>query len=326
MNKVKNFFKNCPEVLSFLLFIIGGVAVVMFTNNFFGLFSPFIIAYIITKILRPLMVKIDKKIKLPRLITTLLCLLIFVAIAGIIIWVFSLCIVDGIEYVIDLISTYTNGDDLSKYIQMLENTLAKLSETFDIQIDLNAITNEFYNVVKTVIKTLSSISIKLVISFPDMLVTFIIGSLAAFYMLYDYDKIAIFINRQLSPKTKHVLEAFNNDVLSSFFKMIFSYILISVICFIELGIGFFVLDIKDAWFIALIIAIVDVFPIVGSGGILVPWGIIALIFGNPVKGIGLMVLWGIIVIVRQIVEPKLVGSQIGLHPLITIMAMYIGLS
>jgi predicted PurR-regulated permease PerM len=107
--------------------------------------------------------------------------------------------------------------------------------------------------------------------------------------------------------------------------MVFSYVLISVICFIELGIGFFILDIRDAWFIALIIAIFDVFPIVGSGGILVPWGVIALIMGDPVRGIGLMVLWGVIVVVRQVVEPKIVGSQIGLHPLVTIVSMYIGL-
>jgi predicted PurR-regulated permease PerM len=75
----------------------------------------------------------------------------------------------------------------------------------------------------------------------------------------------------------------------------------------------------------LLIAVLDVLPVLGSGGVLVPWGIVAMLMGDPMQGIGMFVLWGVIVVVRQVVEPKIVGSQIGLHPLITIAALFLGL-
>ena len=107
--------------------------------------------------------------------------------------------------------------------------------------------------------------------------------------------------------------------------MIFSYALLSVICFVELMIGFKIFGIQDAVFIALLIAIFDVLPVVGSGGILVPWGLIQLAMGDPFVGIGLVILWIVIVVVRQVLEPKIVGSQVGLYPLVTVATLYIGL-
>jgi predicted PurR-regulated permease PerM len=107
--------------------------------------------------------------------------------------------------------------------------------------------------------------------------------------------------------------------------MLCSYIVISAVCFCELLIGFLIIGINDAVLIALIIAVFDVLPILGSGAILIPWGIISILAGAPMTGVGLIVLWGIILIVKQIIEPKIVGSQIGLHPLVTIASLYIGL-
>lgn len=324
MEKLKKLFKSCPEILTFLLFILGAIVVVYLTNNFFVVFAPFIIAYLVTRILRPLMVKIESKTKLPRLITTLICMLLFVLVAALIIWFFIFNLVDGIEYVIDLIKNNLTANNIIEWVNFAKVQLSDKADFFNIDINFDEVTNSLLDIAKGIITKLSDISLDIVVSIPGLIISFIIGSIASFYMLYDYDKLAAFINKQLSPKTKQFIDVFNHNVLWSLFKMVLSYVFISFICFIELGIGFYILGIKDAWFIAFIIAIIDVFPIVGSGGILVPWGIIALVLGNPFRGIGLMVLWGVIVVVRQIVEPKIVGSQIGLHSLITVMALYLG--
>ena len=325
MDKIKNIFKSYPEILSFLLFLLGAVVVVYLTNNFFVVFSPFIIAYLVTRLLRPLVVKIESKIKLPRLITTLICMLLLVLVAALIIWFFVFNLIDGIEYVINLISENITAKNIMEWVESIKTQLNDKADFFDMEINYNELTNSLLDIAKNVITELSDISLNIAMSIPGLVISCIIGSIASFYMLYDYDKLAAFINKQLSPKTKQFIDVFNNNVLWSLFKMIMSYVLISAICFVELGIGFYILGIKDAWFIAFIIAIIDVFPIVGSGGILVPWGIIAIVLGDPFRGIGLMVLWGVIVVVRQVVEPKIVGSQIGLHSLITVMALYLGL-
>lgn len=325
MQKIKDFFKSCPEVINLILFLLGGVLLVFLTNNFFGVFAPFIIAFVIVKILRPLMVKIEKHIKLPRIVTTLLCLIIFAIVAALVVWFVLFNVISGIEYVINIVSTNASINNISEQMLAIEEKVTGWGTVFNVEIDFNQITEYIYDFAKTLITNLSSLSLKIVLSIPSLVISAIIGCLAAFYMLYDYDKISAFIARQLSPKTKSILDVLNQDVFVSLIKMIFAYILISLVCFIELGVGFWVLEIKDAWFIAFIIAVIDVFPIVGSGGILVPWSIIAFCVGDPFRGVGLLVLWGVIVVVRQIIEPKIVGSQLGLHSLLTIMALYLGL-
>lgn len=325
MQKIKDFFKSCPEMFNLILFLLGGVLLVFLTNNFFGVFAPFIIAFVIVKILRPLMVKIEKHIKLPRIITALLCLTIFAVVAALVVWFVLFNVISGIEYVINIVSTNASINNISTQMLIIEEKVTGWGNVFNVEIDFNQITEYIYDFAKTLITKLSSLSLQIVLSIPSFVISAIIGCLAAFYMLYDYDKISAFITKQLSPKTKSILDVLNQDVFISLIKMIFAYILISLVCFVELGIGFWILEIRDAWFIAFIIAVIDVFPVVGSGGILVPWSVIAFIVGDPIRGVGLLVLWGVIVVVRQIIEPKIVGSQLGLHSLLTIMALYLGL-
>lgn len=325
MKKIQEYFKESPEVLNFLLFVIGAVCLIFFTNHLSGVFAPFLIAYVVTMITRPLMDKLTNKLRVPRLLATIICMLLIVVVGGVVIWFFVHNIVDGITYVIDLISDKFTAQNILSYVNLLEGKLDAFNKFGDFEIDIVTITNEFYNLIKGLISSLSTMSINIAMGIPSFLVAFIIGCIASFYMLYDYPRISGFLTKQFSEKTAKIVNVFNTNVLFSLMKMIFSYAILSVVCFCELAIGFFVLGIKDAWFVAFIIAIIDVFPILGSGGILVPWSILNFLTGKPIIGVGLLVLWGVIIVVRQILEPKIVGAQIGLHPLLTIMTLFIGL-
>ena len=81
----------------------------------------------------------------------------------------------------------------------------------------------------------------------------------------------------------------------------------------------------NAILIAVVIAIFDILPVLGTGGIMIPWSIIALLYGNYKIGVGVAVLYIIITIIRNIIEPKLVGQQVGLHPVVTLISMFVGL-
>ena len=325
MFKLRNFFKSNPEILTFIMFVLGALLTVYITNNYFGVFAPFIISFVVVKLLRPLMVFFEKKLKLPKTLNALLCMFIFTIFAALIIWFFISNVISGIEYVVNLVTNNVSVTTIMDTFTKLEAQLADWGDMLDLNLDLTELASSIYEVAKGLITVLSNFSIGIIAGIPSFLISFIIGCIASFYMLCDYDKMSNFIQKQLSPQTQAVLDVLNNNVFTSLLKMILSYVFISVVCFVELGIGFWILGIKDAWFIAFIIAIFDVLPIVGSGGILTPWGIAYIILGDPVRGIGLLVLWGVIVVVRQIIEPKVVGSQIGLHPLLTIMALYVGL-
>jgi sporulation integral membrane protein YtvI len=97
------------------------------------------------------------------------------------------------------------------------------------------------------------------------------------------------------------------------------------VTFIESFIGLTFLGIDYAFTLAIIIAVFDILPVLGTGGIYVPWAVINLILGNYRLGVGLLLLYGIIVVVRYMIEPKVVGQQLGIHPLLTLMSMFAGL-
>jgi predicted PurR-regulated permease PerM len=109
------------------------------------------------------------------------------------------------------------------------------------------------------------------------------------------------------------------------FVVIRSYTLIMMLTFVELSILFTVFDIQKAFLKAAVIAIFDIMPILGTGGIMIPWAVTSLVLGYTKLGLELFLIYGIVTVVRNYVEPKIVGAQLGLHPIITLVTMFIGL-
>ena len=101
-------------------------------------------------------------------------------------------------------------------------------------------------------------------------------------------------------------------------------ILLSV-TFLESYIGLTILGVKYALIFAIIIALVDILPILGTGSIYVPTAILNILWGNYKTAIFLLVLYGIIVTVRYMIEPKVVGAQLGIHPLVALASIFAGL-
>ena len=166
---------------------------------------------------------------------------------------------------------------------------------------------------------------------PSILVGVLISIIASCFMTTGYDEIVSFIKRQMSPKKRQALTAAKEIFFSSILKMLKSYAIIICITFAEMFIGLSVFKLIGIYTsdyiasVAIIVALIDIFPVLGTGTILIPWAIISLITGKIGLGIGLVVLYAVITVIRQIIEPKLVASNLGLPPVVTIMCMYIGL-
>jgi predicted PurR-regulated permease PerM len=97
------------------------------------------------------------------------------------------------------------------------------------------------------------------------------------------------------------------------------------ITFCELCLGLTLLHVPHAIIISAVIALVDIMPVLGTGTVMVPWAIMEFIMGRGYSGLGLALIYAIITVVRNILEPKIVGHHIGLHPLVTLAAIVIGL-
>lgn len=160
---------------------------------------------------------------------------------------------------------------------------------------------------------------------PEMFITVTVTVVASFFICVDYDKIIAFILAQVSPKNRNKLIKFKRIFCDSVWKLCGCYLFIFLITFSELFLGLFLLGIKWPAAVALIISLTDILPLLGTGTVLIPWSVIALINKNPPLALGLFVLYLIITVVRNIIEPKIIGNKMGLHPLITLAAMYMGL-
>ena len=112
---------------------------------------------------------------------------------------------------------------------------------------------------------------------------------------------------------------------STLFVVIRSYVLIMLLTFAELSVLFSLFDIEHAVLKAGVIALLDILPILGTGGIMIPWAVTSLVLGYTRLGLELLLIYGIVTVVRNYVEPKIVGTQLGLHPIITLVSMFIGL-
>jgi sporulation integral membrane protein YtvI len=102
-------------------------------------------------------------------------------------------------------------------------------------------------------------------------------------------------------------------------------LLLGLLTFCLSFIGLAILRVPYAFILALLLAVVDLLPLLGTGVILVPWGIICLLLGQVKLGIGLLILYGAATLIRQVLEPKLIGEGLGLHPLVSLFSMYAGL-
>lgn len=166
---------------------------------------------------------------------------------------------------------------------------------------------------------------------PSVLIALVIGVVAWIFFTKDYKRITTFIQNQLPKDKKNVLVDFKQVFFKTVVTMFKAYGIIMCITFLELSIGFGILTVlgvmKNSFFllIALVIAIFDILPVAGSGGILIPWAVFSLVYGNYNQGIGLLIIYALITVIRQYIEPKIVGTSLGVHPLVTLAGLYIGL-
>ena len=218
----------------------------------------------------------------------------------------SVSITDSLERFKELTATEAAG--------ILVKT-ASSSDKFDINSLVTPIGGGVWNFVKGI---------------PSALISGIIAIVASCFMAADYDRLVGFLKNQLSEKHRTALSRSKAILFQTLRQLFKAYGTIMLITFLEMTLGLYILKLIGVYesgyifIIAIITAIVDIFPVLGTGTIAVPWALYSLITGNYGMAIGLIIIYVVILVLRQILEPKLVANQLGLPPVLTIAAMYIG--
>ena len=290
-------------------------------------FLPFVLAFVLFKIIEPLVSLLEKKCRIPRTIGSVL---------GI---VAALSIIGGLVYLL-LGRIWREINDI---IAESDVILASITEKYYIFRDtvatrlgfagwLDGIFADFGQRFSEFAAKYTEPAIRgalgVVMSVPSMIVFAVVFILATFFMSSDKDRIREGLRKHIPQKVMDFISGLVDNVFSALGAYVKAQLILICITFFELTIGFLIIGgslANYALLLAFGISIIDAIPILGTGTVLIPWGVYALIVGDVRLGIMLIVLYLICLAVRQLTEPRLVAHQIGIHPLMILMVMYTGL-
>ena len=160
---------------------------------------------------------------------------------------------------------------------------------------------------------------------PSAALALVLTLLSSVLITLDYNQVTGFLVSHLPRPVGEALLGSKRFLLGSMLRLCRAYFLILLLTFLELAAGLWLLGVDYFMAMAALIAALDILPVLGSGAVLLPWAAIELLLGRPSLGAGLAALWGVITLVRNVAEPRIVGQQLGLHPVATVTAMYMGL-
>lgn len=159
---------------------------------------------------------------------------------------------------------------------------------------------------------------------PSFFFTLGVSVIAAVYFCLDLDRIHAALSKRFLGKWQRVLRFFKDSALRAALSVLRAQGILTLVAFFFLLFGFLLLNVKYPLLLSGLIALLDFLPVLGVGLFLVPWGIISLLAGKRALGIGLLVLFFVITVTRQILEPRVLGRGYGLHPLVTLFSLYAG--
>lgn len=290
---------------------------------------PFVIALLVSLLLKPLVRFLNEKCRIHKGIASVVTVLIFYSFLGLMTVLLSVKLFASAKtFVMQLPETYTTLIE-----PLLESVTAEI-ERFVARLDPSALSTFSALVdgvgasLKNSVLNFSGRALTLIgsyaISVPGWLLNFLIMIIATVFITMDYPILKEFLLRQLSEKQRRHAHDVRVHLGKTLGRYVRSYALILLITFCELTVGFLIIGVDGAVLIALLIALFDILPVVGSGAVLLPWAVIAAIGGNYHTAIGILILYAIITIVRNIIEPKIVGQHVGMHPIVTLLAMVAG--
>ncbi len=321
-----NYYKKVTKRIFIILLTILGIYIGFKLSIFY---IPFLIAFIISLLIEPIIRKIMKYTKFTRKVSAIITMIIvFGIIIALLIW--------GISSVITESSNLLSS--LNEYVQKITNFINnKISnikfERIQIPEELKNIiessTNDTIILLTNIIKRSLNNIISSMQYFPKILIYIGITIIATYFVcadkLYILDQIEYHLPHKWAKKvgmhTKQIISSLGDYLKAQAILILISFIIVLIGLYIFKFLGW---NIKYPLIAALGIGFVDALPIVGSGTVMVPWAVIASVNGNFKLAIGLLILYVIVIVVKQLLEPKIVSNHIGIHPIFTLIAMYTG--
>ena len=297
---------------------------------------PFAFAFLTAVLLRPAVLFLEKKAHWPfsycSVFVTTVFLLLF---AGLCFFLCSRLFEEAQNLFSSLLSDLSNENGMISSFLAFWKDLGRrlnfhLSERFPAIRDLIGDPSAFIS--ETLRGLLSGITaalppflLSLLRSLPSFLFSFLIYLIATYYFSLDFSLVRETLLQCLPSALRQKWPGMRERVFGVCRRYLRAYFFIFLLTFGELLLGFLSLRLNYAFLLALVTALLDILPVLGVGLVLLPFGIFELCTGQVLRGVGLLLLYAVITVVRQVVEPRWVGKSLGVHPLLLLFGIYAGL-
>ncbi len=314
--------RNAIKMLTVAFLTIFGFY--MFFKYLFSLFLPFIIAFFIAFILNFPIKLLKKRLKLSSRILSGLLVVTALGFLGFTVFLAVSRIITELERLI--FSLNQNSDKIvadffdiingmAKHIPFIDATEANLTD---------AVAEAVKGLITEATSHIPSLIAGIISMLPSILLFAVVIILASYYFSADFDNIKSRIISFLPEKLQNSLKAFKNRLADTGIKYFKASLILLFITYFELLVGFLMLKIPYSFILSLAVATVDMLPIFGVGTVLVPWAIWKQLTGDTYTAVGLIIIFAVVTIARQFIEPKIISSGIGISPLTTLFSMYVG--
>lgn len=319
--KIDPKIRRALQLILVIVLLMGGLLLALR----FALFVlPFTLALIISQILEPLIRMLAKKLPVKRSIIAVVIGVLFFALI-----IFLLVLLVGRVWteVRDFSTNWPNT--LNKLATEAEIIVNKMSSRVKFfypadAISVDGLINKLYQVLASNAQPLIRKTASIATVLPGAFLGIVMTIVATILMMSGRTQIITFLHKQFPQMWLHGIGGIRNDLFGALAGYIKAQLKIMVVVFVELFIGFTIVGNKYALLIALGTAALDALPIFGAGAVLIPSALWGFITGDYRVGIGCAIMYGCTIVLRQMLEPKVLGKEIGLHPLLTLFSMYIG--
>ncbi|AOT69107.1 sporulation integral membrane protein YtvI [Geosporobacter ferrireducens] len=301
------------------------LAIYFFATTLLFYILPFLLGWAIASMIEPLVDFLHTRLKLPRGLAALFSTGMFVLLVG------SLIALIGGIIVVELTKLSIKLPEYSErlyfqsieFVSRMQNLYFKLPPDIAQSIinGLNSLLNNLTLLIGKIISSLMSF----LSGIPSFFVFLLVTMISTFFIVRDKKEITRFVVAQIPLRQRSTIKILKHDLLFALTGYIKAQLILMSFTFIESAVGLTLIGIDYSVLLALLASIIDALPILGSGSVYVPLIVWKALTGSYQTAIYLGILYGLIILIRQLLEPKVLGNQIGLYPLVTLLAMYIGL-
>lgn len=321
--------KRRAFLINFAYFGVMAAAAMLGLKYILPIVTPFVIAFVIAYFLQRPVNYLEEKFGFPHKLMAMVSVLVFYAIVGSLIALIGVKVVSGVIRLVGELPSFYITQVYPFFVDVLhelERVLIKLGLG-----ELSAASGSTGQVIQSFSEMISGLPGKVVdlatgfaVSIPGMFVDIVVMIICTFFITIDYRRLTGFCLRQLGEESKMIFLEIKEYIAGTLLVCIVSYGLIMSITFVELSIALSFIGMNHAVIIAACVSVFDILPVLGTGGIMIPWALFMAVYGNYPLALELFLIYVAITVIRNIIEPKIIGGQLGLHPVVTLVSMFVG--